>query len=651
MNIITFDNILIFWWSGLHQKDMSKEARLSNPTVALSRIKPGDRIFVGTGCAEPRLLLLHLSQMEIQTEDNEIYHLFSYGPSLIGDQFTKRFRYNSMFISNNIRRAVNEGRADYTPVSSRKIPDLFRKKILPIDVALVQTSMPDESGYVSLGISVDITKSAVENAEIVIAEINKEMPVTHGNSFIHTSEIDFMVENASPMMEFMPAPITEKIDHVARNVASLVEDESTLQFGVGNLTNIIPKYLCDKKDCGIHSEQITDSVLDLIECGVITNTKKTIHTGKTIATFCMGTQRLYNTINDNPDFHFYPSDYVLDGSIVAKNYKMTTINSCLEIDLTGQVAADSLGTYLYGGIGGAVDIHRGAQRSKGGKTIIALPSTSRDGKHSKIVANLTPGTGVGITRADIEYVVTEYGIAYLHGATLRERVLAMIELAHPKFRAELTEQAKKLNYCYQDQIYSDPSKHLLYPLEVQESFKLKDGPTVRVRPILSSDENKLRRFFYSVSEKSRYSRYFSAIRSLPHVLAQKEANINFSQDMGIAAFSGPISTEKIIGTGHFFLLHDFETAEVSLLVHEEFRNKGLARFFLYYLTKRAIELNIKRFITETIMGNAAAIHLLREFADSGLATHANMETEGGVVILTWEFDRESFEKGADSLFQ
>ncbi len=556
-----------------------------------------------------------------------------------------------MFITDNIRRAVNEGRADYTPVSSRKIPDLFRKKLLPIDVALIQTSVPDQSGTVSLGISVDITKSAVENAEIVIAEINPNMPVTHGNSFINTSEIDFMVKNTSSLIEWIPPPVTDQIDYVARNVANLVDDESTLQIGVGNVTNTIPKYLYDKKELGIHSELITDSVLGLLDCGVITNAKKTIHEGKTITTFCMGTQKLYDRVNDNPDFHFHPSDYVLDSSVVAKNYKMTTVNSAIEIDLSGQVASDSLGTYLYSGVGGAVDFHRGAQRSKEGKTIIALPSTSRDGKHSRIVAHLAPGAGVAITRADIEYIVTEFGIAYLHGASLRERVLSMIELAHPKFREELTEQAKQLNYCYQDQIYSDPSKHLLYPLEVQETFTLKDGPIVRVRPILSSDEDKLRRSFYSVSEKGRYSRYFSAIRSLPHALAQKEASINFSQDMGIAAFLGPISKEKIVGTGHFFLLRDFETAEISLLVHEKFRNKGLARFFLYYLTKRALELNIKRFITETIMGNAASIHLLRDFAASGLATHASMENEGGVVILTWEFTPESFQKGAEKSFR
>jgi acyl-CoA hydrolase len=576
--------------------------------------------------------------MEVETEDNEIYHIFSYGPApYVKEQFTKRFRYNSLFITDNIRQAVKTGQADYTPVSSQKIPDLFRKKLLPIDVALVQTSVPDESGTVSLGIGVDFTKAAVENAAIVIAEVNPEMPVTHGNSFVHTSEIDFMVQNRSPLTEWTPPTLSPIIEKVAKNIATLVDDGATLQIGVGNVTNAIPKFLCDKKDLGIHSELITDSVLDLIDFGVVTNAKKTLHQGKTVTSFCMGTKRLYDIINDNPDFHFHPSDYVLDSNIVAKNYKMTTVNSALEIDLTGQVAADSLGHYLYSGIGGAVDLHRGAQLSPGGKTIIAFPSTSSDGAHSRIVSHLKPGAGVAITRQDIEYVVTEYGIAYLHGATLRERVLSMIELAHPRFRQDLFNQAKELNYVYPDQIYT-PSRHILYPLEVQEQFTLRNnGPTVRVRPILPSDEDKLRQFFYSVSAKSRYSRYFSSIRALPHALAQKEVNINFRQDMGIAAFEGPIATEKIIGTGHFFLLHDFETAEVSLLVHEDYRSRGLARFFLTYLTKRAKEINIKRFITETIIGNAAAVHLLKDFAKSGLATNATIENADGVLILTWDF--------------
>ncbi|MFW9906928.1 MAG: acetyl-CoA hydrolase/transferase family protein, partial [Candidatus Thorarchaeota archaeon] len=427
-------------------------------------MKPGDRIFVGTGCAQPRLLILHLSNMETHTEDNEIYHVISFGSApYVKDQYTKRFRYNSFFITDNIRAAVKTGRADYTPVSSRKLPELFRKKLLPIDVALIQTSMPTTSGDVSLGISVDITKSAIKNARIVIAEINSEMPVTHGDSLIPISDIDFMVENHAPLQEWIPPSSTPQIERVAKNVATLIENGSTLHFGIGNVPNAVPKYLLNRSNLGIHSEMITDSVLDLIESEVVTNSEKVIHKRETISSFCIGTQKLYNMINDNPAFKFYTSDYVLDPNIVSKNPKMVTVNSALEIDLTGQVAADSLGHYLFSGIGGAVDLHRGALRSEGGKVIIALASTSRDGQKSRIVSHLSPGAGVAITRADIEYVVTEYGIAYLHGATLRERVLAMIALAHPKFRKGLLEKAKEFGYCYQDQIYNDPPDIMLYP--------------------------------------------------------------------------------------------------------------------------------------------------------------------------------------------
>ncbi len=619
------------------EADEAEKPKITTPDSALSHIKPGDRIFIGTGCAQPHLLTLHLSNMETHTEDNELYHVISFGSApYVKEQYAKRFRYNSFFITDNIRAAVRTGRADYTPVSSRKIPELFEKKLLPVDVALIQTSMPSESGHVSLGISVDVTKSAVENARLVIAEINPEMPVTHGDSLIHISSIDFMVENHAPLQEWVPPRTTPQIERVARNIATLIEDGSTLQMGVGNVPNAVPKYLLGRENLGIHSEVISDSDLDLIDSGVVTNSKKTQHKGETVATFCIGSQRLYKTIDNNPKFKFYPSDYVLDPNVVAKNPRMVTINSALEIDLTGQVAADSLGHYLYSGIGGAVDLHRGALRSEGGKVIIAMPSTSRDEKKSRIVSHLSPGAGVAITRADIEYVITEYGIAYLHGATLRERVLAMIEIAHPKFRKGLLEKAKEFGYCYQDQIYNDPPEIMLYPLDCQEYYTLKNGPNVRVRPILTSDEDKLRTFFYSLSDQSRYSRYFSAIRALPHEKAQKEANIDFSRDMGIAAFLGPISTEKIIGTGHFYILFDNQTAEISLLVHDNFRHKGLARFFLTYLTKRAVERGVTRFITELIRGNSAGIFLLKDFAKSGLAKNATVERADEVTILTWE---------------
>ncbi|MHA1214965.1 MAG: GNAT family N-acetyltransferase [Candidatus Hodarchaeales archaeon] len=615
----------------------TSESKIVSPNDALSKIRPGDTIFIGTACAEPQLLTLHLSNMESFTDDNTILHSLSLGSApYVKGQFRSKFRYNSFFITGNIRGAVASGRADYTPVSSKYLPRLFQKKIIPLDVALIQTSMPDESGYVSLGISVDYTKAAAETAELVIAEINPNMPITHGNSFIHISEIDYIVQNEAPILEWRFPEVTPVVERVAKNVATLITDGSTLQFGLGRVPNTVPRYLLDRCDLGIHTEVITDSVLELISCGAVTNRRKTIHTGESVTTFCIGTKKLYDFVNDNPRIKFYPSDYVLDPNIIAQNPKMITINSALEVDLTGQVSADSLGTYLYSGIGGAIDLHRGALRSEGGKAIIALPSTSNDGKHSRIVCTLSKGAGVAITRAETEYIVTEYGIAHLHGATLRERVLDMIELAHPKFRKQLFEDAKKLGYIYEDQVFHDTSTHLLYPLDHQECLTLRNGLEVRLRPIMPSDEDKIRVFFYSLSDKSKFSRYFSAIRSLPHEKAQIEANIDYSKDNSVAAFVGPISTEKIIGTAHAFMLRDEHTAEISLLVSEKYRNLGLARHFLMYLTKRACARGVTHFVSETMLGNKAAIHLLKDFTTNGPARKPKIEKLDDVMVLSWE---------------
>ncbi len=626
----------------MYLQSQEYQSKLTTPTEALSHIKPGDVIFVGTGCAEPALLLLHLSNMENVTEDNQILHSLSFGSApYVKEEYSTRFRYNSFFITNNLRTAVNTGKADYTPASSKYLPRLFRREIIPINVALVQTSMPDESGFLSLGISVDFTLGAVHKADLVIAQINKEMPFTQGNSLIHISEINFLVESHSPLLELtFPSP-TPQAERVARNVAKLISNGATLHFGLGTVPNSVPKYLYGRSNLGIHSEGITDAVLDLIESGAVTNSEKTIHREECITTFCMGSKKLYDAVNDNPKIKFYPSDYVLDPNIIAQNPKMVAINSALEIDLTGQVVSDSLGHYLYSGIGGAIDLHRGALRSEGGKAIIALPSTSNDGKYSRIVSTLKPGSGVAITRAEVEYVVTEFGIAYLHGATLRERVLDMIELAHPIFRKQLFEDAKKFGYIYDDQTFHDVSQHLLYPLDQEEYFVTKHGLELRIRPILSSDEDKLRFFFYSLSEKTKFSRYFSAIRALPHKLAQNESNIDYSNDMGVAAFFGPISTEKIVGTAHFYKLRDGKTAEISLLVSDKYRNQGLARYFLRYLTRCACDRGVEHFVSETMLGNKAAIHLLKDFVENGPAKNPEIENIDDVTYLSWDIPPES----------
>jgi acetyl-CoA hydrolase len=356
-----------------------------------------------------------------------------------------RLRVNSMFISENVRAAVNEGRADFTPIFLSEIPGLFRDQ-MPIDVALVHLSPPDEHGYCSFGVEVGVSKTAAETARVVIAEINPRMPRTLGDSFIHISKLSHIVEVDYPVREIVPSTPSAIQQSIGQAVASLIPDGSTLQTGIGGIPDAVLRYLGDKKNLGIHTELFSDGVVDLVEQGIITNEAKTLHPGKMIAGFVLGTQRLYDFIHDNPIVELHPTEYVNDPFVIAQNAKMVAINSAIEVDLTGQVCADSLGTKFYSGAGGQVDFIRGAAHSKGGKPIIALPATAKNDSLSRIVAQLKPGAGVTTSRNDVHYVVTEFGVAYLHGKTIRERVAALISVAHPNFREELEAKARELHY-------------------------------------------------------------------------------------------------------------------------------------------------------------------------------------------------------------
>jgi acyl-CoA hydrolase len=351
------------------------------------------------------------------------------------------FRHNSLFVGPADREAVNSGRADYVPIFLHEIPSLFYRGEMPIDVAIIHTSPPDEHGFVSLGVEVLCTKAAVENAKKVIAQINDQMPRALGDAFIHVSRIDKIVEVSEPLPVLERKGYTEVEKKIGVHIAELIEDGSTLQLGIGGIPDAVLHALRDKRDLGIHTEMISDGVKEGIELGFITGIKKTLHAGKVIATFILGSEELYKFVHDNPIFELHPADYTNDPFIIAQNEKMVSINSALEVDLTGQVCSDSIGPYIYSGFGGQVDFIRGAAKSKGGKPIIALPSTAKGGTVSRIVPFLKQGAGVVTTRADVHYVVTEYGVAYLHGKNLRERAKALIEIAHPKFREELERAA------------------------------------------------------------------------------------------------------------------------------------------------------------------------------------------------------------------
>ncbi len=423
--------------------------RMTTAEEAVRVIQSGQRVFLTGNCSVPQTILKALVKRARagEVENVEIVQVLTVGDAdYVSPDLEGKLRVNTLFISANVRKAVHEGRADFTPIFLSEIPGLFRSGELPIDVALVHVSPPDEHGFCSFGIEVGITKPAAESAKIVIAEVNDKMPRSLGDSFIHVSKIHHFVPVSYPLPELPQGSPGDVQMRIAEHIADLIPDGATLQLGIGGIPDAVLLYLRDKKDLGIHTEMFSDGVVELVEAGVITNERKTIHRGKIIVGFVLGSQRLYDFVDNNAMVEFHPTDYVNDPFIIAQNDNMIAINSAIEVDLTGQVCADSIGHRFYSGVGGQVDFIRGAARSKGGKPIIALPSTAKGGTISRIVATLKPGAGVTTTRNDAHYVVTEYGVAYLHGKTIRQRVEALINIAHPDFREDLRKEARRLGY-------------------------------------------------------------------------------------------------------------------------------------------------------------------------------------------------------------
>jgi acetyl-CoA hydrolase len=426
------------------------KSRIVTADEAVRKILSGQRIFLTGNCSVPQTVLAALVRYAPELNAVEICQALSVGPAdYVAPNMEGHLRVNSMFISANIRKAVQEGRADFTPVLLSEFTLLFKNKILPVDVALVHVSPPDEHGFCSLGIEVGLTKTPAESARIIIAEVNQQMPRTLGDCFIHVSRLNYIVPVDYPLPEMAMGgesadEVTEKI---AGFISDLIPDGATMQMGIGAIPDAVLKYLYHKKDLGVHSELFSDGVIDLVDAGVLTNARKSIHTGKIVAGFVIGTRRLYEWVDDNPLIELHPTEYINDPFVIAQNDRMVAINSAIEVDLTGQICADSIGPKMYSGVGGQLDFIYGASRSRGGVPIIALPSTTtlRDGTTvSRIVAMLKNGAGVVTTRNHVRYVVTEYGVASLYGKTLRQRAQELIKVAHPDFRDELRQQSAEL---------------------------------------------------------------------------------------------------------------------------------------------------------------------------------------------------------------
>ena len=416
--------------------------KLRDARQALACVRSGYRLWIEPGCATPVPLVEALVDRGPELRDVEVVHMMTLGEARYTlPEFEGHFRHNGLFMGPNVREAVQQGRADYTPIFLSEIEDLMTSGAMPLDVVLMQVTPPDRHGFVSLGTSVDCTLTAARCARHVIAEVNTQMPRTFGDSFLHVSKISTFVETSRPLLELHPECPTDTQMRIARNVASLVPDGATLQVGIGGIPEAVLSCLGDHHDLGIHSEMCSDGVIPLIESGVMTGDRKTMHRGKQVVGFVLGTERLFRFLHENPMFEFHPIRHTNDPFVVAQHDRMVAINSAMEVDVTGQVCSDSLGTKPYSGFGGQVDFIRGAARSKGGVPIIALPSTAKDGTLSRIVPMLSPGAGVVTSRADVHYVVTEHGIAYLHGKTLRQRAEALIAIADPNFQDELERAA------------------------------------------------------------------------------------------------------------------------------------------------------------------------------------------------------------------
>jgi len=544
--------------------------------------------------------------------DAEVLHIWTLGVApYMREEFKRNFRHNAFFISANTRDEVNKGLADYTPIFLSQVPDLFYRRVVPIDVALVQVSPPDDYGYMSLGISVDIGRAAVDSAGCVICQVNAEMPRVHGDTFVNIEDVDCIVPHDEPLLEY-ESEVPDEIAHrIGRYVARLVEDGSTIQVGYGRIPNAVLANLSEKRHLGVHTELLSDGIVELMKEGVIDNSRKSRDRNKTVASFSMGHRETYAYLSDNPAIEFHPVQYTNDPMVIASQERMTAINTALSIDLTGQATAESLGRTFYSGIGGQADFMRGAVLAPRGKSILVLESTAKGGEVSRIVPLLPEGAGVTLTRGDIHYVVTEYGIAYLHGKNVRERAMELIGIAHPRFRPWLLREAKDLNLIYKDQAYI-PGERGQYPEELETYRTTKAGIEITLRPVRISDEPLLKDFFYSLSDQSIYRRFISARTDMPHERLQEFVVIDYTREMVILAVTGEPGQETVIGVGQYGIDEQTHTAEVALVVRDDFQNKGVGTELLNYLTYLAKRQGLLGFTAEVLVGNQPMMHLFEK---------------------------------------
>jgi len=601
---------------------------------AVAKISRGSRVFIGTGCGEPQHLI-HAMVKDVSIQDVMVYQMLSSTFSQYVDDpnFMERFSLKLFFISASLRKAAFDGKIDYLPTYLSQIPRLFATRRIGLDVALIQVSAPDRFGYCSLGVSVDITRSGMENAGLVIAQVNRNMPRTLGDSFVHIDDLDYLVLHEEPLVESLPGKKDpEVVKRISFYVSQLIEDGTTLQIGFGHLPYTILQHLDDKKDLGIHTQVISDGIIPLIEKGVITNRRKTLLPGRVVASLCMGSAKIYDFVNNNPMFYLRSSEFVSDPVVVARNDNFVSLSSALEVDLTGQVCTDSMGYLFYSGIGDQVDFLRGSSMSEGGFSIVALPSTAQNGTKSRIVPHLSEGAGVATTRGDVNFVITEYGIAELQGKGIYQRVMELAQIAHPKFREELIDVAREKHYIFSDQL--PPSQDdLLFIEGYKSTLALPTGKSIEFRPLLPSDEFSYRNFFYSLQERTIYYRFFYKMRNFTHSVVQEQwASVDYRKNMSIIGLIQTGGHKEIVAIGTY-AEEETHRAEVAFVVREDLQGMRIGSYLLQELEKIAKENDYTGFTATVLSENSAMIRVFKK-----RYPHAKTVAGGGDITIHMDFN-------------
>ncbi len=608
-------------------------SKIVSTDEAVRHIKNGDRVYLGSLCSEPRVIIQALGRSYV--EDVEMVQFISgVEATALAAQSSKRFLMKSFFLGarglHNTERALAEH--DYIPLFHSQIPGFFRTRRIPIDVAVVQVSPPDRFGQVSLGISVDVTLAAVESARMVIAQVNENMPRIHGATFIPADRIKWMVDATEPLYELNQEVLGDTEQAISGYVSELIRNGSIMQFGFAGISQGLMDFLKDHKNLGIHTEILSDPIIDLIESGVVDNSTKKMYRGKSIATCCMGKKRLYDFVHENSLIELYPSDHVLDPTFIAQNDNMVAVNLALQVDLRGQVRQGSPTWTAFEGSGGDNDFMRGASLSNGGRSIVCLRSTSLRSGKSTIVPNFGPQSAVIMNRGEANFIVTEYGAAYLGGKSIRDRAMALIEIAHPKYREELMKQAKELGYAYSDQVYFETvSPETRRRLRADRVFK--GGLKAHIRAIKPTDESMLRDLFYNLSESSVYFRYFSPRRSMPHSNLQKYCNLKEDEGISLVVAIGPRENRKIVAEGRFMIEPNSEYPDVAFMVDEDYQRRGIAGALVNYLIGIAEERGFKGFRADVLFSNKP---MLKVFENLPYVLHKSIGD--GVISLKFSFD-------------